>query len=217
MDGDVAHSTVGKAAYEDLVRLTFLVGRGLDPADLMKRFLVAMLPRLGATGMWVFSADGLIAAAGGEPPPAPDPRWRGLAVDGPVDGLLTASVLPGMVLVVRAERTDSSRTADLIMLVARMLAMAWRAETAIDPAIAQDDFVSAKRAFRAYWLSRLLARHGGNISAAARASGVSRAALHAMLVRGEAGPHLQPILTPGQTMSQPVAEQGDAGSPVVGD
>ncbi len=178
--------SVGRLVYEDLVRLTFLAGRGLTLPRLMERFLVAMAPRIPADGLWLYGPQGLVARAvadGVVEPSAPDLAWRGLAPTSDASGRIVASVLPEVVLVCSPAKGHPGRARDVVVLFARMLALAWQAEEVALAGVFVDSYRVAKDAFRKHWLEALLDRHAGNVSASARASGLSRVSLYALMRR----------------------------------
>lgn len=178
--------SVGRSTYEGLVRLTFLCGRGLDPADLMHRFLVAMRPSIPAVGMWLFQGGRLIAedADTGMPPidpPAASPP--GLAPELDAHGRIVVTILPAMVLVCQLGRGSVNRATDVVALVARIIALAWQAELVARDEDWDEDYLAAKSSFKRRWLRSLLRRHDGNVSAAARAAGLSRGTFYAMMAQ----------------------------------
>jgi hypothetical protein len=176
--------TIGRVVYEELVRLTFLSGRGLTLPKLMERFLRTIRPRIPARGLWLHAATGLIACdadAGLTPPPTPSLQWRGMAPEQLPDGRLIASVLPEVVLDCLSAGTSLQRAGDVITLFARILALAWQAETVACPEFFVDDYKTAKSNFQKRWLSDLLERYHGNISACARVAGLSRVTLYELM------------------------------------
>ena len=176
--------SVGRSTYEGLIRLTFLCGRGLEPAELARRFLAAMRPSVPARGMWLFQGGRLIASdadAGVRAPRAPESMPPGLMPQVDSDGEIAATVLPEMMLVCRLDSGSVQRAADVVVLVARVIALAWQAELVARDEPWDDDYLSAKATFKRRWIRALLRRHGGNISAAARAAGLSRGTLYAMI------------------------------------
>jgi hypothetical protein len=171
--------SIGRVVYEDLVHLTFLCGRGLPLRDLMGRFLKAMAPRIPAEQLWLIDASGVVARRGEGEPPMVSLAWRGLTVD-VVDGCLVASVQPDVVLACPAADTGQ-RARDVLSLFARMLGLAWQAESVATPESRIDDYAKAKAAFQRAWLQGLLERHERNVSESARACGLSRARLHQLI------------------------------------
>jgi hypothetical protein len=175
--------SVGRSTYEGLVRLTFLCGRGLEPAELMRRFLAAMRDSVPARGMWLFQGGRLIAADhenGMRTPaePASLPPGLGPQVDG---DRITVAVLPEMILVCRVADGPVQRAADVVTLVGRIIALAWQAEMVARDEDWDDDYLAAKAAFKRRWLRALLQRHGGVVTSAARAAGLSRGTFYAMM------------------------------------
>ncbi len=175
--------SVGRSTYEGLVRLTFLCGRGLEPSELVRRFLVAMRSSVPARGMWVFQGVRMIAQDA-EPgmrmpkipetmPPGLEPRVQG--------DRITVPVLPEMVLVCRLAEGPVQRAADVVTLVARIIALAWQAEMVSRDEHWDDDYLAAKASFKRRWLRALLQRSGGNVTNAARAGGLSRGTFYAMM------------------------------------
>lgn len=175
--------SVGHSTYEGLVRLTFLCGRGLEPEELTRRFLVAMRDSVPARGMWLFQGGRLIAADHEPGLRTPSiakslPPGLGPQVE---DGLVTIVVLPEMVLVCRIAEGPGQRAADVITLVGRIIALAWQAEMVARGEVWDDDYLAAKATFKRRWLRSLLKRHGGVVSAAARAAGLARSTFYAMM------------------------------------
>jgi hypothetical protein len=175
--------TVGRSTYENLVRLTFLCGRGLEPAELLRRFLAAMRDSVPATGMWVFQGGRIIAAdaaRGVRAPKAPSSILPGLA---PVvtDNEVVAPVLPEMILVCRLGSGSVQRAADVVSLMARVIALVWQAEMLAHDEAWDDDYLAAKAMFKRRWIRSVVRRNGGNISAAARAGGLSRGTFYNMM------------------------------------
>lgn len=120
--------TIGRVVYEDLVRLTFLSGRGLTLPKLMERFLRTIRPRIPARGLWLHGGHGLVAGdadAGVIAPSAPALGWRGLKPERLGDDRLVASVLPEVVLDCVVAGTACQRAGDVMTLFARLLALAW--------------------------------------------------------------------------------------------
>jgi hypothetical protein len=176
--------SVGRSTYENLVRLTFLCGRGLEPEELTRRFMSAMRPSIPATGAWLFQGGRLIAgdADRGQRVPAP-PRTLppGLIPKVDHEGMITAPVLPEMVLVCRLASGSEQRAADVICLFARVIALAWQAEQVARNEPWDDDYLAAKADFKRRWIRSLLRRHNNVVSAAARAAGLSRGTFYAMM------------------------------------
>lgn len=175
--------SVGTTVYEGLVRLTFLCGRGLPLPELMHRFLTAMQPHVPASGLWLYDHDRLVAQcceAGIPTPPPPPALATNLAAMVGTDGLIRAHVLPHVGLIVRPLGESGPRTRDVVTLQARLVAMAWHSETRPDPALSQDDYQAAKKAFKFRWLRALLERHPSPTQAAI-AAGMSRANLYTMM------------------------------------
>jgi hypothetical protein len=184
MDVPREEESVGRSTYESLVRLSFLCGRGLDPEELVRRFIVAIRPSIPASGVWLFQGQKIIAVDKdpGEPEPAPPgPVPPGLAPQYEADGTMSAVVLPGMVLICRLSHGSVQRGSDVVALFARILALAWQAESVSRDEPWDDDYLAAKSIFKRRWLRQLVRRHDGNISAAARAANLSRATLYAMM------------------------------------
>ncbi len=174
--------SVGRSTYEGLVRLTFLCGRGLEPAELMRRFLAAMRNSVPARGMWLFQGGRLIASdhePGMRTPNQPESLPPGL---GPlVEGdRITVAVLPEMIMVCRIADGPVQRAADVVTLVGRVIALAWQAEMVARDEDWDDDYLAAKATFKRRWLRSLLKRHG-MITNAARAAGLSRGTFYAMM------------------------------------
>ncbi len=183
---EFADESVGRLVYEDLVHLTYLAGRGLTLPRLMDRFLAAMAPRIPAEGLWLYGEQGLIARqvlAGVRDEPPPPLHWRGLVPELRADQRLVASVLPDVVLVCAVGDGAIGRARDVVGLFSRMLALAWQAETVALSGVFVDSYRAAKDAFRQHWLAALLDRHDHNVSASARASGLSRVSLYALIKR----------------------------------
>ncbi len=175
--------SVGRSTYEGLIRLTFLCGRGLEPSELVRRFLVAMRGSVPARGMWVFQGGRLIAQdaePGMRMPKAPEafPPGLGALVE---SDRVTVTVLPEMVLVCRLAEGPVQRAADVVTLVARIIALAWQAELVSRDEQWDDDYLAAKAAFKRRWLRALLRRHGDNVTNAAKAGGLSRGTFYAMM------------------------------------
>ncbi len=170
--------------YEELVRLTFLSGRGLTLPKLMERFLRTIRPRIPARGIWLHASAGLVAGdadPGVAAPPAPDLGWRGLRPEHRADGRLIASVLPEVVVDCLVAGTATERAGEVVILFARILALAWQAETVACPEFFVDDYKTAKANFQKRWLVDLLARYEGNVSACARVAGLSRVTLYDLM------------------------------------
>ncbi len=175
--------SVGRSTYEGLVRLTFLCGRGLEPDDLMHRFLAAMRDSVPARGMWLFQGGRLIAAdhePGMRLPKEPEslPPGLGPVVEG---DRVTVAVLPQMVLVCRIADGSVQRAADVVTLVGRIIALAWQAEMVARDEVWDDDYLAAKATFKRRWLRALLKRNGGVVANAARSAGLSRGTFYAMM------------------------------------
>ncbi|MBN8525979.1 MAG: hypothetical protein J0M02_11640 [Planctomycetes bacterium] len=176
--------SVGRSTYESLVRLTFLCGRGLEPAELLRRFLVAMRDCVPATGLWVFQGGRIIAsdaARGVRAPKAPSSVMPGLAPQVNDVNEVVAPVLPEMILVCRLGNGSVQRAADVVSLMARVIALAWQAEMLAHDEAWDDDYLAAKAMFKRRWIRSVVRRHGGNISAAARAGGLSRGTFYNMM------------------------------------
>lgn len=169
--------------YEDLVRLTFLSGRGLTVPKLMERFLRTIRPRIPADGLWLYGSHGLVASdveAGRQAAPTPSLSWRGLIPE--VNGnRITVSVLPEVVIDALIAGENLQRAGEVMILFARILALAWQAETVACPELFVDDYKTARANFQRRWLEDLLARYNGNISACARVAGLSRVTLYEMM------------------------------------
>jgi len=175
--------SVGRSTYEGLVRLTFLCGRGLEPAELMRRFLSAMRDSVPARGMWLYQGGRLLASdheAGMRAPRAPRSLPPGLGPEVEGDSIIVA-VLPEMVLVCRLDDGPVQRATDVVMLVGRIIALAWQAELVAHDEIWDDDYLAAKATFKRRWLRSLLKRHDGVVTNAARAAGLSRGTFYAMM------------------------------------
>jgi len=176
--------TIGRVVYEELVRLTFLSGRGLTLPKLMERFLRTIRPRIPAMGLWLHGPNGLVASDA-EPqivmPPAPPLGWRGMAPEHAGPNRLLASVQPEVVLDCVVAGEALLRASDVLTLFTRILALAWQAESVSCPEFFVDDYRSAKASFQRRWLADLLTRYEGNISASARVSGLSRVTLYELM------------------------------------
>ena len=175
--------SVGHSTYEGLIRLTFLCGRGLEPDELIRRFLAAIRDSVPARGMWLFQGGRLIAAdhePGLRTPRVPEALPPGL---GPQveDDKVTVAVLPEMILVCRLADGSVQRAADVVTLVGRIIALAWQSEMVARDEVWDDDYLAAKATFKRRWLRALLKRHGGVVSAAARSAGLSRGTFYAMM------------------------------------
>lgn len=179
--------SVGRLVYEDLVHLTFLAGRGLSIGELMRRFLKTLRPRIPARGLWLYDPSGLVArsAEDDDPdPPTPDLRWRGMLAEREADDRLVISIHQDVSLICRlAPEAAPGRAADVLALSARILALAWQAEAVAAAGDLKEDYRIALEDFRRRWLSALLERHQGNITACAEASGLSRMAIYDMRKR----------------------------------
>lgn len=176
--------SVGRSTYESLVRLTFLCGRGLEPAELVRRFLAAMRDSVPASGMWLFQGGKIVAAdtaRGVRSPRPPESMPPGLAPQFDADGDIVATVLPEMMLVCRLKSGSVQRAADVVTLVARIIALAWQAELVARDEPWDDDYLAAKGMFKRRWIRCLLKRYQGNISDAARAAGLSRGSFYTMM------------------------------------
>lgn len=175
--------SVGRSTYEGLVRLTFLCGRGLEPDELMRRFLAAMRDSVPARGMWLFQGGRLIASdceSGMRIPRVPESLPPGLGPQVDADRI-TVAVLPEMVLVCRIDDGPVQRAADVVTLVGRIIALAWQAEMVARDEDWDDDYQAAKATFKRRWLRALLKRHNGVVTSAARAAGLSRGTFYAMM------------------------------------
>jgi hypothetical protein len=180
----VEEESVGRSVYEHLVRLTFLCGRGLPLSDLMVRFLKAMRPSIPASGVWLFRESQMVAKSvedGLPDPPPPGNTTPMLAPTVDAEDRIHAFVLPGMVLVCQLKGRQVQRAADVVTLFARIVALAWQAETLNRSEPWPDSYVDAKMMFKRRWLTGLIERHDGNISAAARTAQVSRVYLYDMM------------------------------------
>lgn len=178
--------SVGRTTYEGLVRLTFLCGRGLEPEELARRFLVAMRPSVPAVGMWLYQGGRIIAAdaeRGVREPVLPAEPPGGLMPVVAENGEVLAAVLPRMTLVCRLAEGPVQRAADVVALVARVIALAWQAEMVARDEPWDDDYLSAKIAFKRRWLRCLLRRANGSVTVASRAAGLSRGSLYAMMAQ----------------------------------
>ncbi len=176
--------TIGRVVYEDLVRLTFLSGRGLTLPKLMERFLRTIRPRVPAVGLWLHAPQGLVAgdaAVGVSAPSAPTLAWRGLVPEQLPGNRLIISVLPEVVVDCLVGGPGLQRAGEVLTLFARMLALAWQAETVACPEFFVDDYKTAKANFQRRWLTDLLERYHGNISACARVAGLSRVTLYDLM------------------------------------
>jgi hypothetical protein len=183
-DIPAVEESVGRSVYEHLVRLTFLCGRGLPLPDLMTRFLKAMRPSIPASGVWLFRESELIAKSvedGLTDPPPPLAATPMLAPTVDAEDRIHAFVLPGMVLVCQLKGRSVQRAADVVTLFARIVALAWQAETISRAEPWPDGYVDAKAVFKRRWLTEIIDRHGGNMSAAARSAQVSRVYLYDMM------------------------------------
>jgi hypothetical protein len=175
--------SLGLGVYEDLVRLTFLCGRGLATEDLLGRFLATMRPSVPASGAWLYR-DGQVLASSAAPtampPPAPPADLPILVPTVNADRLVSTWVLPGLMLTCRVDAPTRrhQRACDVIGLFARIIALAWQAENVAAGESWPDDYVAAKNRFKRSWLAELVRRHRGNLSAASRASGISRTYLY---------------------------------------
>jgi Bacterial regulatory protein, Fis family len=176
--------TIGRVVYEDLVRLTFLSGRGLTLPKLMERFLRTIRPRIPAAGLWLHASQGLVAGeaeVGVVPPAAPTLVWRGLVPEQLPGNRLIVSVLPEVVVDCLVGGPGLQRAGEVLILFARILALAWQAETVACPELFVDDYKTAKASFQRRWLEDLLARYHGNVSACARVAGLSRVTLYDLM------------------------------------
>lgn len=176
--------TVGRSTYESLVRLTFLCGRGLESSEVVRRFLVAMRDSVPATGMWLFQSGRIIAADAARGIRAPRPPkilLPGLAPQVDERGEIAAPVLPEMVLVCRLASGSVQRASDVVSLMARVIALAWQAEMVAHDETWDDDYLAAKAMFKRRWIRSVVRRNNGNISAAARAGGLSRGMFYNMM------------------------------------
>ena len=176
--------TIGRVVYEELVRLTFLSGRGLTLPKLMERFLRTIRPRIPARGLWLHAAQGVVAGdadAGIVAPTSPGLAWRGLAPERLTDERLVVSVLPEVVLDCMVDGIASQRAGEVMTLFARILALAWQAEAVACPEFFVDDYKTAKGNFQKRWLADLLTRYEGNVSACARVAGLSRVTLYDLM------------------------------------
>ncbi len=175
--------SVGRSTYEGLVRLTFLCGRGLEPEELMRRFLATMRGSVPARGMWLFQGGRLIASdheAGLRMPKVPESLPPGLGPQVEAERI-TVAVLPEMVLVCRVADGPVQRAADVVTLVGRIIALAWQAELVARDEVWDDDYLAAKATFKRRWLRAVLKRNGGVVSSAARSAGLSRGTFYAMM------------------------------------
>lgn len=176
--------TIGRVVYEDLVRLTFLSGRGLTVPKLMERFLRTIRPRIPAAGLWLHASQGLVAGdadAGVTAPSAPTLVWRGLVPEQLPGNRVIVSVLPDVVVDCLVGNSGLQRAGEVLILFARILALAWQAETVACPELFVDDYKTAKASFQRRWLEDLLARYHGNVSACARVAGLSRVTLYDLM------------------------------------
>jgi hypothetical protein len=183
--------TVSSGVYQDLIQLTFLCGRGLPLEQLMARFLEQLRPAIPADGLWLHADGALVARSADEgvadlePPPVP----KSLAI--PVEqggGVLVAFVAPGVTVACHAVAPTARRAKDVMMMLARIVGLAWRAEAVARSFEPDDDYHRAKAAFEKRWLTRLLDRTKGNVSEAARLGGLSRVYLYEMMKRYELKP-----------------------------
>lgn len=208
--------SVGRSTYENLVRLTFLCGRGLGPEELARRYVAAIRPNIPASGAWLFQGDRIVAAdaePGQRAPRAPGARPVGLAPQ-VEQGQVTATVLPGMVLVCRLEADGQSvqRASDVVTLAARVIALAWQAELVALDERWDDDYLTAKSAFKRRWLRSLLRRYKGRMSDAARAAGLSRSTLYTMIEDAGLSSEVQTISSgemPALGGQDPAVRHGD--------
>ena len=206
--------SVGSSVYQSLVQLTFLCGRGLPTDDLLARFLAAMRPQVPAGGLWLFD-NARLAASDHDPdveapiPPEASHLIGDLTPRPFADRFLLAPVLPGLTLVVLPAGYNRARSADVVMLMARLLGLVWHSELRGDPAADLDDYAAAKHHFKKRWLRALLQRHGG-VSAAARAANLSRTALY-VLMEDLAVPHPRTGKIPKRgTAQRPAADPAAA-------
>jgi hypothetical protein len=176
-----------RAIYQDLVQLTFLVGRGMPLEELLTKFLSAMRPRIPARGLWLFRGSQLMAsdaepdtAAPAAPATVPPTHQVQIGADDPLLGQICV-MPPSMVLVVRFTGDRVERAGDIMLLCSRLLALAWQCEqfSQLEPIF--DDYQLSKMQFKRRFLQRLLNRYRGNVSAASAAAKLSRAALYKML------------------------------------
>ena len=176
--------SIGRSVYEHLVRLTFLCGRGLPLPELMNKFLKAMRPTVPASAMWLYREHELFARSADDglaDPPPPATALPSLAPTIDDHGLITAYVMPGVTLLCQPRSGPPQRACDVISLLARIVALAWQAETLARAEPWPERYLDAKSVFKRRWLRELLERHHGNVSAAARAAEVSRAYLYEMM------------------------------------
>jgi hypothetical protein len=172
--------TLGKAAYADLVQLSYLAGCGLTLPVLSARCLRLIATVIPAGELWLWHGQRLVAQHG---PTAPAPG----APDLIPHGCLALEVGPGWHGMVRPfpiPRGESVR--DACSLAGRMLGLVLTAEGHLGPG-GIDDYRTAKDAFQKAWLHRLMERYEGNVSRAAQASGLSRGRLHELKADMEAG------------------------------
>ena len=175
--------SVGRSTYENLVRLTFLCGRGLEPDEVMRRFLAAMRDSVPARGMWLFQSGRLIASdhqPGLRTPAIPEALPPGLGPQ--IEGdRISIAVLPEMVLVCRLDDGPVQRAADVVSLVGLIIALAWQAELVSRDEVWDDDYLAAKSTFKRRWVRAMLKRHDGVVSNAARSAGLSRGTFYNMM------------------------------------
>lgn len=176
-------SLLSRQSLEDLVQLGFLCGQGLGRSGIASRYLHAIATLTPADSAWLVQDGGVLARHGANEPPALRPRSSGMGVAQSGDGILVASVLPGLELVLAPQPGNTTRHREVCMLGARLLGVALLAEEG-PPGLLVDDYQQAKRAFKKLWLQSLLARHG-TVGKAARAAGLNRATVYAMLSDGQ--------------------------------
>jgi hypothetical protein len=176
-------SLLSRQSLEDLVQLGFLCGQGLGRSGIATRYLQAIAALAPADSAWLVQDGGVLARHGSGEPPAQRPRPAGMGVAQSADGILVAGVLPGLELVLSPQPGNATRHREVCMLGARLLGVALLAEEG-PPGLFVDDYQQAKRTFKKLWLQSLLARHGA-VGKAARAAGLNRATIYAMLGDGQ--------------------------------
>ncbi len=178
--------TVSSGVYQDLIQLTFLCGRGLPLEQLMERFLEQLRPAIPASGLWLHADGALIAQSCDEGEPGLDAPPAPKSVPVPLElpeGVLVSFVAPGVTVACRALVPAPRRAKDVMMMLARIVGLAWRAEAVARSFEPDDDYHRAKAAFEKRWLARLFAKTKGNVSEAARMGGLSRVYLYEMMKR----------------------------------
>lgn len=181
--------SLSSRVYQDLVQLTFLCGRGIPIATVLRRVLDGMRPDIPAEALWFHARGACLARSpdGAHDLPAlPAPPATAVPLELP-DGLLAAFVAPGVTLSCRPEAGYRERAGDVLVLGARLVALMWRIDEAEAEARPEVPYRAARARFERRWLAHVLAVHDGNVSAAARAAGVSRVHLYDMMKRHGVG------------------------------